>query len=168
VFSCTIPPTTAPTCLSVFTGCTSHSGLNIKSPCWRTKLYMGVRRNTWVLWFRLLIYQVVGHYIPPASVACRCLLLESPPSVAGPSRLPVHESGTLCHRRRALFRQRLKSHLFRQSYPDLDIWCFVLSDCFLLTVYPWSSSATKAYWLIDWYQHVLSDDSIIGFVMHST
>ena len=92
--------TTSPTCLSVFTGCTSHSRLNIKSPYWRTKLYMGMRRDTWVLLFRSPIYQAVGHCVLPAPVACRCPLSDSPPSVAGPSRLPVHESGTLCHRRR--------------------------------------------------------------------
>jgi len=36
----------------------------------------------------------------PAPVACRCVLSDFPLSVAGPSRLPVHESGTLCRRRR--------------------------------------------------------------------
>jgi len=58
----------------------------------------------------------------------------------------------------SLFRQRLKSHLFRRSYPDLDIWCFVLSGCFLceqsnLEVY---SSATKTLlidWLIGWFTY---------------
>jgi len=65
-----------------------------------TKFYMGVRRDTWVLWFRSPIYQAVGHCAVPAPVACRCLLSDYSPSVAGRSRLSVHESGTLCHRRR--------------------------------------------------------------------
>ena len=94
------PWTTSPMCLSVFTGYASHSGLNTKSSCWRTKLYMGARRDTWVLWYRSPIYQAVGHCVLPTPVACRCLLSDSPPSIAGLSRLPVHESGTLCHRRR--------------------------------------------------------------------
>ena len=38
------------------------------------ELYMGVRRDTWVLWFRSPIYQAVGHCVLPAPVACRCLL----------------------------------------------------------------------------------------------
>ena len=65
-----------------------------------TKLYMGVRHDTWVLWFRSPIYQAVGHCVLPAPVSCQCLLSDAPLSVAGLSRLPVHESGTLCHRRR--------------------------------------------------------------------
>jgi len=48
--------------------------------------------------------------------------------VAGPriwNALPQEMSAKLL----SLFRQRLKSYLFRQSYPDLDIWCVVLSHC---------------------------------------
>jgi len=56
--------------------------------------------STWVLWFWSPIYQAVGHCVLLAPVACRCLLTDSPLLVAGPSRLPVHESGMLCHRRR--------------------------------------------------------------------
>ena len=84
------PQTTSPTGLSVFTGSASHSELNTKSPYWRTKLYMGVHHDTWVLWFRSPIYQAVGHCALPAPVACRCLLSDSPPSVARPSRLLIH------------------------------------------------------------------------------
>ena len=50
----------------------------------------------------------------------------------------------------SLFPQRLKSHLFRQSYPDLIIWCFVLSDCFLLQSNLEVALVLRPYWLIDW------------------
>jgi len=74
-----------------------------KSPCWRTKLYMEVRRDTWVLWFLSPIYQALGHCVLPAPVVCRwfsdSVRLSTVGCRAFNSRLPVHESGTLCHRR---------------------------------------------------------------------
>ena len=39
-------------------------------------------------------------YRHESSVGAFCQTLQSPPSVAGLSRLPVHESGTFCHRKR--------------------------------------------------------------------
>jgi len=67
------------------------SRLNIRSPCWCT---------TWeCIWdhgFSSLIYQVDGHCVLPAPIAC-CQALHL--LVAGRSQLLVHVSGMLCQRR---------------------------------------------------------------------
>jgi len=61
---------------------------------------------------------------PP--VACRCLLSDSTVGsrafpVAGPRIWNALPQETTSAQSLSLFRQRLKSHLFRQSYPDLVI-----------------------------------------------
>jgi len=120
----------------VHTGCASHSGLNTKSPCWRTKLYIGVHRDTWVLWLRSPIYQAVGHCALPGTsrLSVPSVRLSTvgtrPFPVAGPRIWNSLPQETTSAQSLSLFRQRLKLHLFKRSYPDLDIWCFVLSDCF--------------------------------------
>ena len=54
--------------------------------------------------------------------------------VAGPRIWNALPQETTSAQSLSLFRQRLKSHLFRQSYPDLDFWCFTVRLMLLLRV----------------------------------
>jgi len=101
------------------------------------KLYTGVRRDTWILWFRSPIYQAVGHCVPPAPVACRCLLLVRLSTVgsrafpvAGPRIWNALPQETTSAHSLSLFRQRLKSHLFRRSSrPRHLMFCYRATLC---------------------------------------
>jgi len=74
------------------------------------------------------LYQAVGHCVLPALVDASCPIRLS---TVGSRAFPVASSRiwnalpqeTMSAQSLSLFRQHVKSHLFRRYYPDLDFWC---------------------------------------------